>query len=219
MRKIIWAIAVFLLFACNLPVGGLAPATADPQAIQSSSPEITIPPMIDPAASTPLTIIPVPASEIRIDGEPYQAYQTPGDPFRFVCPSPCPIDPELIYAQNAGFRSAHEILIRLTGVDTLPELQPGDIHIANDGKCGKLEESGALAYANYDDNFRAYACTFIFEYSEGFGGTAYSPEDAVRPGRQSVLIHEYLHTIFFGRTSMTIGAFPDFVTPVALYVW
>jgi hypothetical protein len=219
MRKYLPVMFLLITLACNLPVGGRAPATPNSQDMQGSSPENTIPRITDPAASTPLTIVPIPVREIRIDEEPYQGYQAPGDPFRFVCPSPCPIDPELIYAQYAGFRSAHEILIRLIGVDTLPELQPVDIHIANDGKCGKLEELGNLAYAIFDDNFRAYACTFIFEYSEGAGGTAYSPEDAVRLDRQAVLIHEYLHTVFFGRTSMRIGAFHDFVTPVALYVW
>ena len=219
MRNFILWVFLFLSLACNLTVGGRAPVTPKSQETQHSSPEITVPPMTNPAAATPMTIVPIPASEIRIDDEPYQAYQAPGDPFRFVCPFPCKIDPQLIYAQYAGFRGAHDILIRLTGVDTLPELQPVDIHIANDGKCGKLEELGVLAYANYDDNFRAYACTFIFEYSEGAGGTTYSPEDAIRLDRQSVLIHEYLHTVFFGRTSMTIGAFHDFVTPVAIFVW
>ncbi len=219
MRKYLLWILLFLSLACNLPVGGRAPVTPNSQETPGSPPKNTIPPMIDPAASTPLTIVPIPASEIWIDDEPYQAYQASGDPFQLVCPSPCPFDPQLIYAQYAGFRSAHDILIRLTGVDTLPELQPVDIHIASDGKCGKLEESESLAYANYDDHFRAYACTFIFEYFEGAGGTAYSPEDAVRLDRQAIPIHEYLHTVFFGRTSMTIGAFHDFVTPVALFVW
>ncbi|MBN2083913.1 MAG: hypothetical protein JW748_01725, partial [Anaerolineales bacterium] len=219
MRKHLLWMFLFLSLACNLPTGGLAPLTPNSQETPGSPPENTIPPLIDPAASTPLAIVPIPASDIQIDGFPYQAYQAPGDPFRFVCPSPCAIDPQLIYAQYAGFRSAHDILTRLIGVDTLPELQPVDIHIANDGKCGALAEVGVLAYANYDDNFRAFACTFIFEYSEGTGGTAYSPEDAVRLDRQAVLIHEYLHTVFFGRTSMRIGAFHDFVTPVALYVW
>ena len=64
MRKFILSILLFLSLACNFPINGPAPATSNPQEIQSASPEITIPPMIDPATSTPQAIVPIPESEI-----------------------------------------------------------------------------------------------------------------------------------------------------------
>ncbi len=87
----------------------------------------------------------------------YKAYQIPGDPFRFVCQEPCPLDPQYIYAEYAGFRLAHAMLIQLTGVDTLAELQPVDMHLViEDSICQDLP--GGHAYI-YSSTHQAYTCT------------------------------------------------------------
>ena len=157
-------------------------------------------------------------STLQIDGAQYQSYQAPGDPFRFVCPVPCAAAPQLIYAQYAGFKHAREILVKIMGVDTLPELQPVDVHVLNDPKCGKLKDAPALSFAFRNDHGNASICTFIFEYAVGLNGKPYSPELAARLDQQTILLHEYLHTIFFGRVADAAGAMHDFVTPISPYV-
>ena len=167
--------------------------------------------------SAPLEIVPVPAAEIQINGIPYLSYQMPGDPFRFVCRQPCTADPAVIHGQYAGFRRARDLLLQVTGIDTLPELQPVDIHLTNDEQCGTLADAGALSFAWYRHPGNAYVCTFLFEY-RGQNGESYTPELASEMYNQVILLHEYLHTIFYGRLPDTLAAMHDFVTPVALYV-
>ena len=107
--------------------------------------------------STPVEIVPIPVSSIQIEGIPYKAYQIPGDPFRFVCQEPCPLDPQYIFAEYAGFRPAHATLIQLTGVDTLTELQPVDMHLVfEDSICQELPAGHAYVYS---DTHKAYTCT------------------------------------------------------------
>ena len=112
MRKIFPVFMLFLMLACQ----GL---------------NVTVTPTPTPTA-TPGEIVPIPVSSIQIEGVPYQAYQIPGDPFRIVCQEPCTLDPQYIFAEYAGFRLARVKLIQLTGVDTLAELQPVDMHLAFD---------------------------------------------------------------------------------------
>jgi hypothetical protein len=219
MRKFGFGAILFLVLACNFPRGGLHLVSTELQETSAGIVDPTAPTLGDPATSTPFTIVPIPMNEILIEGFPYQAFQDPAEPFRFVCPSPCTIDPELIYAQYAGFRGAHENLIHLTGADNLPEVQPVDIHIQNDQKCGMFSEMRNIAYTNYDSNFHAFICSFIFEYSLGAGGLPYTPADAIRLDRQGILIHEYAHSIFYGRMPRLVSAFHDFVTPLGLYAW
>ena len=124
----------------------------------------------------------------------------------------------LISAQYAGFRTAHDDLIELTGVDVIPELQPVDIHVTNDAKCGTLAESPALSYAWHAPQGNAYLCTFLFEYAQGYNGQPYSPDVAIRRDQQIILVHEYFHAIFFGRLDSQAGAQHDFVTPLAMLI-
>jgi hypothetical protein len=135
---------------------------------------------------------------------PYLAYQVPGDPFRFVCQEPCPLDPAYLYAEYAGFRLAHPMLIALTGVDTLAELQPVDMHLVlEDSICSSNPWGHAGLYPN---THQAYTCT---------EGPGYYPtveekiEKAALPGEQYFPLHEYMHTIFFGRISGQAGDFRD----------
>jgi hypothetical protein len=195
---------VIILAACNAP--SASPIAAQPPAA-----------VIAEAKLAPITIVDVPSSVIQIDGVSYVAYQTPDDPWRFLCQEPCTVDPNLIFAQYAGFRSAHETMITLTGVNPLPELLPVDFHLTNDATCGNLADSPALAFAHVYSDGNAYVCTFLFEYAQGVNGP-YTAEDAVQLYNQTIFIHEYLHAIFPGRFPSDVDAFHDFVTPLAVYI-
>ncbi|MGB8251602.1 MAG: hypothetical protein WCF08_00170 [Anaerolineaceae bacterium] len=204
---------LFFLVSCNIS------ATIS-NLLTTGTPETLVSPLVpsDTPGSQPATSYQVTNSAILIDGVSYQAYEIPGNPFRFVCQEPCKVDPILISAQYTGFRIQRDRLIQLTGIDTLPELQPVDIHIENDSKCGALKDSPALSFAWYDPKGNAYICTFLFEYAVGFNGQPYTADVAVRQDQQTILIHEYLHTLFFGRLASEAGSQHDFVTPLALYV-
>ena len=170
--------------------------------------------------STPIAIVPVPVSLIQIEGVPFKAYQIPGDPFRFVCQEPCPLDLQYIYAEYAGFRLAHVMLIQLTGVDPLTELQPVDMHLVfEDSICHDLPGGHASIYAH---THQAYTCS---------DGPGYYPtiEEKIRmaaqPDGQYIPLHEYMHTLFLGRIFGKAGIFTDhrawyfhdFVGPIPSY--
>jgi hypothetical protein len=214
MRKLCLLLVLFILTACNLK----AAASTSISSLEQGNSTVILPSDTGLPTLTPLSILPVPSSTATIEGAAYDVFQASGDPFRFVCPHPCTVDPELIFAQYAGFRAAYEIMLGYTGVDTLAELQPVDLHIKNDPLCGELSKSPALSYAVRDPGGHAYICTFLFEYAKGYQGQPYSPEIAVRLDQQVIFIHEYLHTIFFGRTTGNAGAMHDFVTPLAMVV-
>jgi hypothetical protein len=190
------------LAGCNLPgaVGeGITPALTEVVQNNGQAAEAT-----GVGTSIPNEIVPVPVSSIQIEGVPYLAYQIPGDPFRFVCQEPCPLDLQYIYAEYAGFRLAHAMLIAMTGIDTLIELQPVDMHLVfEDSICGI--HPGGHAYI-YPTTHQAYTCT---------DGPGYYPtieektQKAALPESQYFPLHEYMHTIFFGRISGHAGDFYD----------
>lgn len=220
MRKIFLVFTLFLVLACQ----GVRVATTP---VQTGSQGNRTPELTGQASeatgvgtSAPLEIVPVPVSSIQIEGVPYQAYQFPGDPFRFVCQEPCPLDVQYIFAEYAGFRIARPQLIQLTGVDTLSELQPVDMHLVlEDSICSELPVGHAYIYAH---TRQAYTCT---------EGPGYYPtieekiRKAAQPGEQYFPLHEYMHTIFFGRISGKAGNFGnskayffhDFVVPIPAY--
>ena len=211
MRKMFLVITFVLVLACQGM--GVAPTTValGPQGGYSTDlptplPQIPTPPSPPPeVTSTPVEIVPIPVTSVQIEGVPYLAYQIPGDPFRIVCQEPCTLDLQYIYAEYAGFRSAHPMLIALTGVDTLPELQPVDMHLAmDDSICSELP--GGHAYM-YPTTRKAYIC---------IDGPGWYPtleekiQKASQPGEQYFPLHEYMHTILFGRLSGQAGDFFDY---------
>ena len=132
-------------------------------------------------------------------------WQIPGDPFRFVCQAPCSLDLEYILAEYAGFRSAHAKLIALTGIDTLPELQPVDMHLdLQDSICQDHPYGHAYIYPSVH---QAYTCT---------EGPGYYPSMEEKTQKAALVesqyfpLHEYMHTIFFGRISGEAGNFHDY---------
>jgi hypothetical protein len=213
VMRSIFLLSVIILAACSQttsPVSVLPTAGPLPN-LEPSPVEFQTPPTV--------TIVEVPSSVIQIDGVSYLSYQTPGDPWRFVCQEPCAVDPTIIFAQYAGFRNAHEIMLALTGVDPVPQLLPVDFHLTNDALCGTYSDSlmngvQAFAYAYPDRN--AYACTWLFEYAGV--SDPYAAEDAVQLYNQTIFIHEYLHAVFIGRFPTEVEAFHDFVTPLAVYI-
>jgi len=220
MRKIILVFACILVMACNLGRAASTPVQPDPVEQQVSTPmvvqfteptaaAVSIPSATPPAqieaTSTPIVVVPIPVTSVQIEGMPYNAYQIPGDPFRFVCPEPCPLDLQYIYAAYAGFRAAHSRLIELTGIDTLPELQPVDMHLdLTDSICKDAPYGHAYVYSG---THQAYTC------SEGPG---YYPTVEEKISMAATLdgqyfpLHEYMHTIFFGRISGKAGDFEDY---------
>lgn len=222
MRKI-FLVGIVLLFtlACNLSNAPKTLSTLPPDAtVPATENQTALPdnPTVVPQAPTEVAtavsgptiaeIVPVPASDITIGGEAYTAYQVPGDPFRFVCPAQCPLDKQYIYAEYAGFRLAHARLLELTGIDTLSELQPVDMHLdLTDSICRSNPYGHAYIYT---DKHQAYTC------SEGPG---YYPSveeiirNAARLDGQYFPLHEFMHTFFFGRLSGKAGSFEDYKAP------
>jgi hypothetical protein len=220
MRKLFLVFMSFLMLACNLAV--IAPTITQTGSQGNPTPGPTGQALEAAGAGTtaPVEIVSVPVSSIQIEGVPYSAYQIPGDPFRFVCQEPCPLEMQYIFAEYAGFRLAHAMLIQLTGVDTLAELQPVDMHLVlEDSICKELPIGHAYVYSG---THQAYTC------SEGPG---YYPtieeknRKAAQPGEQYFPLHEYMHTIFFGRISGRAGDFDaprayffhDFVVDIPAY--
>ncbi len=220
-KGLILGIVFLLVMACNLPspaVDGATPLANAPIPLADAP---TVPVEATAIVTAPtqgaVEIVPVPVTEIQINGASYLSYQMPGDPFRFVCQQPCKGAPEVIFGQYAGFRRARESLLQLTGIDTLPELQPVDVHLSSDSKCGNFDASSALSFAYYDLPGNAYTCNFVFDY-RGVNGQSYTAEEASQIFEQTILVHEYLHTIFFGRVPSEVDAMHDFVTPIGQYV-
>ncbi len=209
MRKIFLVLAFFLVLACNLTTAASTSAQTASQDIQTTASSAPTAEATGSDTTAPVEIVPIPVRSIQIEGTPYSAYQIPGDPFRFVCQEPCPLDPQYIYAEYAGFRLALPMLIKLTGVDTLAELQPVDMHLVlEDSICKELPIGHAYVYSSMH---QAYTC------SDGPGIYAAIEEKiqkAAQPGEQYFPLHEYMHTIFFGRIS---GRAENFEAPTAYY--
>jgi hypothetical protein len=205
MRKPFLVLSLVFVLACQ----GLKVASTTVRITPQENPTNTLAGPASEAtvggASTAAEIVTIPESSIQIEGAPYRAYQIPGDPFRFVCQEPCPLDPQYIFAEYAGFRAAHANLIRLTGIDTLAELQPVDMHLVlEDSICRELPVGHAYVYAGAH---RAYTC------SDGPGYYPTAEEKIRMAGRlesQYFPLHEYMHTIFFGRISGKAGNFQDY---------
>ena len=220
MRKIIFVFPFILVLACQMVRAtstSVQTVSEGNQATQSTgqASELT-----SEGTSTPIPVVPIPVSSIQIEGMPYKAYQIPGDPFRIVCQEPCQLSQEYIYAEYAGFRLAHDNLIKLTGIDTLTELQPVDMHLElKDSICGELPVGHASLYSH---EHQAYTCSDGPGYYPTIGEKI---QKAAQLDGQYFPLHEFMHTIFFGRISGKAGNFQDykaeyfhdFVVPIPSY--
>jgi hypothetical protein len=214
VRPIVRFLPLLLLSACNLPARSAPPFIPGPTATVTPSPT----PRSGFLEPTLAVVVELPVSFVDIEDVTYVAWQTEGDPFRFVCPAPCTGFTQLMYWQYAGFKNAHDILVQTMGVDALDELQPVDIHVLEDPKCGTRAAAPEPAFAGHDPRGNAFICSFVFEPFRDSPPTPEGAREASRLDHQADLVHAYLHAIFFGRVPGEAGGMHDFVTPIALYV-
>jgi hypothetical protein len=129
----------------------------------------------------------------------YRGFQNPGDTFRVVCPEPCPVDLNAIYAFYAGFKQAKSQLVSLMGVDSLASEQPFDLHIANDTWCGDYtDQTGdAGTYRASSGATGTFGCFWFANRSNYF--EPFEPQYVSALPYHLLTVHEYTHTIFFGR--------------------
>jgi hypothetical protein len=130
----------------------------------------------------------------------YRAYQSPGDTFRVVCPEPCPVDVNTIYAFYSGFKQAKNQLVQFMGVDSLPALQPFDMHIANDTWCGNFTNGltgDAGQYPAYSGRTGSFGCFWYADRTNFF--QPFQAQYVSTVPYHLLSVHEYTHTIFYGR--------------------
>ncbi|MBV9494095.1 MAG: hypothetical protein JOZ54_07600 [Acidobacteria bacterium] len=146
----------------------------------------------------------------------YRAYQSSGDTFRIVCPEPCPVDANTIYAFYSGFKQAKSQLIQLMGVDSLPALQPFDIHVANDTWCGNYASGltgDAGQYPAYSGRTGSFGCFWYANRTNFF--EPFEAQYVSTVPYQLLTVHEYTHTLFYGRHFFS---YEDFAKVASFYV-
>lgn len=146
----------------------------------------------------------------------YRAYQNPGDTFRVVCPEPCPVDQNTIYAFYSGFKQAKNQLVQFMGVDSLPSLQPFDMHVANDTWCGNFSvglTGDAGQYPAYSGRTGSFGCFWYANRTNFF--EPFEPQYVSTVAYHLLSVHEYTHTIFYGRH---FYSYEDFAKVASFYV-
>lgn len=139
-------------------------------------------------------------------GTPYTTYREPGhDGWRFSCQSPCPIPLATLQAAADGFLAAKAQLANLAGIDTVPSLAPVDIFFEGNSICPALP--GAAGYASTYQPYgsgagqpvRAYACLFLWDRQQAGEIDYFTPTSAGLASSQTLIVHEYAHSLFFTR--------------------
>jgi len=159
-------------------------------ACDSTTPEP--PPPSPPMQPPPLVVLPVPKSHVMIEGKSYDAYQDPAETFRIVCQTPSAIDETAIFAKYAGMREAKHLLIDATGIDTLPQLLPIDVHLAADDACGPFNPNVAGDAGQYPSDGRGRLCLFAVENGTRPPPTVPDPlvpETAIKLDHQGLFVH------------------------------
>jgi len=146
----------------------------------------------------------------------YRAYQNPGETFRVVCPEPCPVDPNTLYAFYSGFKQAKDQLIQLMGVDSIASNQPFDAHIANDTWCGNFATGltgDAGVYTATSGRTGSFGCFWYANRDDFF--EPFQPQFVSTVAYHLLTVHEYTHTIFFGRH---FASYEDMAKAASFYV-
>ena len=146
----------------------------------------------------------------------YVAYRNPGDTFRILCPSPCPVDPNVIAAFHAGFAQAAQRTIGFFGVDILPALAPIDLHIANDTWCGSYHAGltgDSSVYPPSSGLSTAYGCFWYADRPDFF--EPFTAENVSQVSYHLLTVHEYTHPIFFDRHFFS---YEDFAKAASFFV-
>lgn len=180
------------------------------------------------AVAAALAQTPVPSSVFTLRGSQngddgvtrsYRAYQSPGDVFRIVCSEPCAADLNAIYGLYDGFRSAHQTIVGLFGVDSLASQHPFDLHVDENAWCGPTEpglggDSAQYAYFPYSGmTSGSYGC-FWFTTPGHYAIPFHYPETST-VAYQLLTAHEFTHTEFFVRHHYS---YEDFAKAVSVYV-
>lgn len=141
-----------------------------------------------------------------LEGSAYTTYQEVGEnSFRFVCQSPCPIPLATLQAASDGFRAVKPELLAFTGIDTLPALGPVDIAFESNSICPGIGNAAGYAstYWPYGTGAgqprRAKVCLFLWERQQNGQIDYFTPAGAGLRSSQTLIVHEYAHTIFFDR--------------------
>ena len=168
--------------------------------------------------SVPSTVFPISGDQTgrTTPTAQYRGYQNPGDTFRVVCPEPCPVDANTIYAFYSGFKQAKNQLIQFMGVDSLPTLQPFDLHIANDTWCGNFTTGltgDAGQYPVYSGRTGSFGCFWYADRTNFF--QPFQPQYVSTVPYHLLSVHEYTHTIFYGRH---FNSYEDMAKAASFYV-
>ncbi len=146
----------------------------------------------------------------------YVAYRNPGDTFRILCPSPCPVDPNVIAAFHSGFAQAAQKTIQFFGLGILPSLEPVDLHIANDTWCGSYHAGltgDSSTYPSSSGLSTAYGCFWYANRPDFF--EPFTAENVSQVSYHLLTVHEYTHPIFFDRHYFS---YEDFAKAASYFV-
>ncbi|MBI2091804.1 MAG: hypothetical protein HYT75_02250 [Deltaproteobacteria bacterium] len=151
----------------------------------------------------------------------YDAYSLPDSGLRIVCQQPCAIPEDLLKKKLLGAKNAVKSLLELTVLDILPNNKPTDIHVTSSAECGNYDEIFAefgyvARFFGIRFNNTSYMC--LWEYNDDGLVLPLNDDNAQKIEAQQVLIHEYSHIIFDGRTSVFASKFEDFVKALSFYV-
>jgi len=177
------------------------------------------------AAASGAPYPPVSSTVVTIKGDwlghtspaaPYVAYRNPGDTFRILCPSPCPVDPNVIAAFHSGFAEAARRTVQFFGIGILPSLQPIDLHIADDTWCGSYHAGltgDSSTYPSSSGLTTAYGCFWYADRPDFF--EPFTAANVSQVSYHLLTVHEYTHPIFFDRHFFS---YEDFAKAASFFV-
>lgn len=154
----------------------------------------------------------------------YDAYSFPDSIIRVICQQPCAI-PELVLKEKLlGAEEAVADLLALTGADVLAKYIPVDIHLTSSAECGDYD----ALYAKYGFVSKYYSprpgpasdgiYMCLWEADDDDLVLPLTEENAPKIEAQKLLIHEYGHMIFHGRTKLLPQTFEGFVKAFSFHV-
>lgn len=151
-----------------------------------------------------------------LDGHAAVIYRDTADTtFRFACLSPCPIPDATLRASMTGFRAGKALLQDLWGITVLPALSPVDIFFEGNALCTSPGSASAYAttYQPYGASGAQHGIVCLFQWdrflSGAYGADWFTPEHAGDLEHQVLILHEFGHTVLYGRH---FSSYEDIVT-------
>ena len=168
--------------------------------------------MIALTAATPFASATLVHGTDTLKGSAFDTWQEPSDTaWRFACQTPCAIPLPTLQAAANGFLAAKQQLLGFSGIDTVVELQPVDIFFESNSICPPYPGIAGYTstYFPYAGNIRrAYSCLFLWDYQQSGQIQYFTPASAGLASSQTLIVHEYAHSIFFNRH---VRSYEDFV--------